>query len=63
MQLEAKNKVLVDALHCYSARQLQFAIRLGILPTPDKLNRILSRKSGPVNEIKLSVRSLSIMKA
>lgn len=55
MQIKAKNKALVEALSCYSARQLQFAIRLGILPTPDKLNRILSIKSGSKNEIKLLV--------
>jgi len=63
MQINAKNKVLVEALRCYSARQLQFAIRLGILPTPDKLNSILSGKSGSENEIKLLVRNLSSMKA
>ena len=63
MQIKAENKVLVGVLHGYSARQLQFAIRLGILPTADKLNRIMSGKSGSENEIKLLVRNLSSMKA
>lgn len=63
MQLKAKNKVLVETLRCYSARQLQFAIRLGILPSPDKLSRILSRKSGSDNEVKLLLKNLSSIKA
>jgi hypothetical protein len=62
MDLKVKNSALLDALRSYSARQLQFAIRLGILPTPDKLNLILSRKSGSEDEIKLLVRNLSSMK-
>ena len=63
MQLKTKNNVMLEALHGYSARQLQFAIRLGILPSPDKLSRILSRKSGSDNEIKLLLKNLSSMKA
>jgi hypothetical protein len=63
MQIKAKNKLLVEALGGYSARQLQFAIRLGILPTPDKLKGILSKKSGSENGIKLLVRNLSNLKA
>jgi hypothetical protein len=63
MNLKEKNKALLNALSGYSTRQLQFAIRLGILPTPDKLKKILSRKSGSENEIKLLVRNLSSMKA
>lgn len=62
MNLESKNSAVLDALRGYSARQLQFAIRLGILPTPDKLNRILTRKSGSENEIKLLIKNLSSMK-
>jgi hypothetical protein len=62
MDLKVKNSALLDALPSYSARQLQFAIRLGILPTPDNLNLILSRKSGSEDEIKLLVRNLSSMK-
>lgn len=63
MDLKVKNDALIQELRGYSARQLQFAIRLGILPTPDKLNRILNRKSGSENKIKLLIRSLSNMKA
>lgn len=63
MVLKVKNDALIEELHGYSARQLQFAIRLRMLPTPDKLNRILSRKSGSENKIKLLVRNLSSMKA
>lgn len=63
MDFEVKNRLVVDAMRGYSARQLQFAIRLGILPTPDKLNSILSRISGSEKEIKLLVRNLSSMKA
>jgi hypothetical protein len=62
MYLKVKNSALLDPLSGYSARQLQYAIRLGILPTPDKLNRILNKKSGSENEIKLLVRNLSSMK-
>lgn len=62
MALKVKNLALVEALIGYSSRQLQFAIRLGILPTPDKLSRILSRKSGSDNEIKLLLNNLSSMK-
>jgi hypothetical protein len=63
MGLEVKNRLLLNTMRGYTARQLQFAIRLGILPTPDKLNRILSRKSGSENEIKLLLRNLQSMKA
>jgi hypothetical protein len=63
MDFKIKNSLLLDALRGYSARRLQFAIRLGILPTPDKLNSILSRKSGSENKIKLLVRNLQSMKA
>lgn len=63
MDIKVKNRLLLDALRGYSARQLQFAIRLGILPTPDKLNSILRRKSGSENEIKLLIRNLQSMNA
>jgi len=63
MDLKVKNRLVLDALRGYSARQLQFAIRLGILPSPDKLNSILSRKSGAENDIKLLLRNLQSMKA
>ncbi|MGB7816571.1 MAG: hypothetical protein WBL28_09510 [Methylotenera sp.] len=62
MVLKVKNDALIEELRGYSARQLQFAIRLGMLPTPDKLNRILSGKSGSENKIKLLVRNLLSMK-
>ncbi len=62
MDLEVKNYALTEELRGYSARQLQFAIRLGILPTPDKLNSILNRKSGSENEINLLVKNLSSLK-
>ncbi|MDP3087525.1 MAG: hypothetical protein Q8M99_04960 [Methylotenera sp.] len=63
MLLNAKNKALAETLQCYSSRQLQFAIRLRVLPTPDKLNSILSSKSSSENEIKLLVKNLEMMKA
>lgn len=63
MDLKVKNLALVEALSGYSARQLQFAIRIGVLPSPDKLSRILSRKSGSDIEIKLLLKNLSSMKA
>jgi len=62
LNLQVKNKTLLNALSGYSARQLQFAIRLRILPTPDKLKVILSKKSGSENEIKLLLKTLSSMK-
>jgi hypothetical protein len=52
MQLKVKKKAPVEVLSCYSARQLQFAIRLGILPTPDKLNGIFNKRTNPENAIK-----------
>jgi len=63
MQPNAENRALAEALRWHSTRQLQFAIRLGILPTSDKLNSIMSSKSGSENEIKLLVKNLSMMKA
>jgi hypothetical protein len=41
-----------EILHSYSGRRLQYAIRLGILPTPESLNRLLKRKSSTENGIK-----------
>ena len=34
-----------DILHGYSGRQLQYAIKLGIMPTPERLSVILKRMS------------------
>ena len=35
---------LEDILRSYSGRRLQFAIKLGILPKPENLSRVLKRK-------------------
>ena len=35
---------LEDVLRCYSGRRLQFAIKLGILPEPENLSRVLKIK-------------------
>ncbi|NOT14471.1 MAG: hypothetical protein HOP21_02605 [Methylotenera sp.] len=58
MHPTVKNKVLLETLRVYSARQLQFAIRLRMLPTPDKLKNILKRKSGSENDVQLLIKSL-----
>ncbi len=63
MDTKVQNKPLIKALSGYSARQLQFAIRLGLLPTPDKLRRILSKKSGSESDAELLIKSLSDMKS
>lgn len=52
MSLSSKEEPIVETLRVYSIRQLQFAIRLGMLPTPDKLNGILRKGSDSENEIK-----------
>ena len=36
---------LEDILRCYSGRRLQFAIKLGILPQPENLTKLLNRKA------------------
>lgn len=33
-----------DVWLCYSGRRLQFAIKLGILPKPENLSQVLTRK-------------------
>ena len=38
-------QTLKDILRCYSGRRLQFAIKLGILPQPENLSRVLKRKT------------------
>ncbi len=46
MKIEMTNiPTLDDVLLRYSGRRLQFAIKLGILPTPERLGQILSRKA------------------
>ena len=34
-----------DMLHGYSGRHLQYAIKMGIMPTPERLSKILKRIS------------------
>lgn len=62
MNVELKNKPLIEALSGYSMRQLQFAIRLGVLPTPDKLSRILRKKYASKKDVKLLAKGLSELK-
>ena len=38
-------QTLKDILRCYSGRRLQFAIKLGILPKPENLNKVLKKKA------------------
>ena len=52
MGLPSKKEPIVETLRVYSTRQLQFAIRLGMLPTPDQLKGILRKGSQSENEIK-----------
>jgi hypothetical protein len=45
MKIEMTNMpTFDDVLLRYSGRRLQFAIKLGILPTPERLSQVLSRK-------------------
>ncbi len=45
MKIEMSNiPTFDDVLLCYSGRRLQFAIKLGILPTPERLGQVLSKK-------------------
>lgn len=39
----ANNPSVQDIVHCYSGRRLQFAIKLGIMPTPESFSLILKR--------------------
>jgi hypothetical protein len=57
MELKVKRKTLIEALHIYSAQQLQFAIRLGLLPQRSKPIPISSKKS--VAELMLLERKFS----
>ncbi len=46
VKLEMTNiTAMQDILHGYSGRQLQYAIKLGIMPTPERLSIILKRIS------------------
>ena len=40
-----KVQTLKDILCCYSGRRLQFAIKLGILPKPENLKKLLKKKA------------------
>ena len=44
-----------DILPSYSGRRLQYAIRLGILPTSESLTQLLKRKTSSENGIKNGV--------
>jgi hypothetical protein len=41
-----------DVTRAYSGRRLQYAIKLGILPTPESLKKLLKRKASSANGIK-----------
>ena len=60
MNLKQKRKALIEALHIYSAQQLQLAIRLGILPVKNKLIPIPIKNSG--SEMTLVARKYSKVK-
>jgi hypothetical protein len=46
MRNEIKHIVSVkDFLNVYSGRRLQYAIKLGIVPTPESLKQLLKRKT------------------
>ncbi len=40
-----------DILRSYSGRRLQYAIRMGILPPPEKFNLLFSRNTKAENKI------------
>lgn len=53
MKTEIKKIVSTeDILSAYSGRRLQYAIRLGILPKPERLNQLLKRKISTEKSIK-----------
>ena len=63
MKIEITNlPTFDDVLLRYSGRRLQFAIRLGILPTPERLRQVLSRKVKARKPI-LASKMLSISNA
>jgi hypothetical protein len=43
---------LQEILRSYSGRRLQYAIKLGILPAPESLHRLLKRKTNTEGGIK-----------
>lgn len=43
---------LQEVLRSYSGRRLQYAIKLGILPTPESLKQLLKRKTKVADGIK-----------
>jgi hypothetical protein len=53
MKVETTHSVSIqEILRSYSGRRLQYAIRLGILPTPESLTQLLKRKTSSENGIK-----------
>jgi hypothetical protein len=63
MKIEMTNiPTFNDVLLCYSGRRLQFAIKLGILPTPERLSQVLNRKVKARKPI-LASKMMSLSKA
>lgn len=63
MKIEMSNiPTFEDVLLCYSGRRLQFAIKLGILPTPERLDQVLS-KQVKVRKPKLASKIMSMSNA
>lgn len=58
MGLPSKKEPIFETFRVYSTRQLQFAIRLGMLLAPDKLNGIQRKGSESENEINFLARKL-----
>ena len=53
MKVETTNSAYIEKITLsYSGRRLQYAIRLGILPTPESLKQLLKRKTSTENGIK-----------
>jgi|GEM_PF-4439121 hypothetical protein len=52
MKVEIDNIESVEhILQGYSGRRLQYAIRMGILPTPEMLSQLLNKKMSTINRI------------
>jgi hypothetical protein len=53
MKTEIKHVASIqEVLRSYSGRRLQYAIRIGILPTPESLSQLLKRKANTEKSIK-----------
>jgi hypothetical protein len=60
MEFQTSNVASIqELLRCYSGRRLQYAIKLGILPTPESLNQMLKRNVNVVRDTKNMRRSNS----